>query len=170
MKIKNHLLLFGVSILLLCSFSMDVGYYGGYGSTPKLMLRSDFEQAIKTLSVKELDKTSRINIKGNMIYIVELYRGVHVIDNADPSQPKTIHFINIPGCVDMSIKGNQLFARSAEDLVAIDISDISDVKEISRLRETFPEIENGDEYYSLPYRFSKGQRPANTVIVAWEKK
>lgn len=166
MKTKSHILLFFISLLLLSSFSRDVGYYGSYGKTPVLMLRTDFESAIKTLEPREMRVTSRINLKDSYIYIVELYKGVHVVDNSNPSDPEVIHFINIPGCVDMTIKENQLFARSAVDLVAIDISDLSDVKEINRVRETFSELENG-ETYGIPYKYSVGQRQENTLIVAW---
>lgn len=169
MKVKNQILFLSVSFLMLCSFSNDVGYYGTYGSTPVLMKRAAFESAIKTLPIKELDNTTRINLYRDMIYIVELYKGVHVIDNTNPVDPQQIYFINIPGCVDMSIKGDQLFARSAEDLVAVDISDLSNVQEIknARVRETFPELanNNGEDY--MPSRFSKEERPDSTVIVAW---
>ena len=167
MKTRRHLLLFFSSILLLCSFSTDIGFYGSYEKTPVLMQRSDFEKAIKTLPPRDLNMTTRINLKGDKIFIVELYKGVHVIDNSDPSKPEAIYFINIPGCVDMTIKEQQLFARSAVDLVAIDISDLDHVKEITRVRETFSELSNGEEYYGIPYRFTVGQRPENTVIVAW---
>lgn len=166
-KTKHYLLLLLSSIIMLCSFSADVGYYGSYGKTPVLMKRTDFEGAIKTLPPKDLNMTTRINLKASNIYIVELYKGVHVIDNSNPSAPEVIHFINIPGCVDMTIKGQQLFARSAVDLVAIDISDLNNVKEINRVRETFSELTNGDEYNGIPYKFTIGQRPENTVIVAW---
>lgn len=159
-----------IGFLLLCSFSMDVTYNGNYGSTPVLMKRSVFESAIKRTEPQDLKNTSRICILDEVIFVVELYQGIHVIDNSDPSNPTTVHFLNIPGCVDMSIKGTQLFARSAEDLVAIDISQLANnsIKEINRVRETFPELTNsGDEDDSIPSRFSKEERPENTVIVAW---
>ena len=169
MKNSNPILLILISFLFLCSFSKDVSYSGDGSSTPVLMKRVDFEKAIATDVAQELHNTSRISLKDNRIYVVELYKGVHVIDNTDPTQPNSdFHFITIPGCVDMSIKGDVLYARSAEDLVAVDISDITNVKEISRVKETFPELGADVEYYGLPYRFQKGQRPANTVIVAWE--
>jgi hypothetical protein len=170
MNLKHPLLLLVSSIILLCSFSQDVGYYDSYDQTPILMLRSDFEKSIKTSEPREMNFTTRINLKDSYIYIVELYKGVHVVNNADPSSPEVIHFINIPGCVDMVIKGDQLFARSAVDLVAIDISDLAAVKEISnsRVRETFSELGIGSLSYNIPYKFTKDQRPENTIIVGWE--
>lgn len=170
MKIGKHLSLALLALLMLCGFSMDVSYYEGYSSTPILMERSDFESAIATLPAKELSKTTRISLLGSRIFIVEQFKGVHVIDNADPRNPKVDYFINIPGCMDMAIKDDVMYARSAEDLVAINISDLSQVQEINRVKETFPELYLYEDYYSVPYRFQKGQRPENTVIVAWESK
>lgn len=166
---RHHLLLAIVSLFILCSFSTDVAYYGDYSNTPVLMKRTDFEAAIGTIEAQELDKTSRISLLGDCIYIVELYKGIHVIDNTDPSNPKISKFINIPGCVDMTIKDNILYARSAEDLVAINIIDIDNVVEINRVRETFPELGEDIENYGIAYRFQKNQRPDDTVIVEWKK-
>jgi len=174
MKHKRHIkitqLFSLLALLLLSSFSMDVGYYDSTNQVPVLMARSEFEQAIKTLPPKPLSQTTRIYLmpEEHKLFVVELYRGVHVIDNSDPKDPKVLYFINIPGCMDMSIKDEVLYARSAEDLVAIDISNLSDVVEIQRVRETFPELYNMEGYY-FPSRFSKENRPDNTVIVAWEE-
>lgn len=170
MKTKSYILLSSMILLLMCSFSMDNGYYTGWGDTPILMERAVFEGAVQTMPARELEKTSRISLLGNLIYIVELHRGVHVIDNTDPKNPNVdFHFINIPGCVDMSIKDTIMYARSAEDLVAIDISNISDVKVMSRVRETFPELKSDEWAYGVATRFQKGNRPENTVIVGWEE-
>ncbi len=165
MKRKNQLdLMAAALLLLLSSFSFNGrDYYGG--EVPLLMKRSAFEGAIKTMESRDLERTSRISFKDDYIYIVELYEGIHVINNVNPQAPKTEYFISIPGCVDMAIKNAELFARSAEDLVAIDISDISNVKEITRVKETFPELTNRNG--NLPYRFSKKERPDDTVIVNW---
>lgn len=163
---KGHLFVFAISVLFLCGFSMDVAYYSSSGSIPVLMERSDFEQGIKTLPAKTLERTTRISLKGSYIFIVEQFMGVHVIQNADPSKPELLHFISIPGCTDMTIKDDIMYARSAEDLVAINISDLSHVQEINRVRETFPELYFSGENY-VPYKYSKEERPENTVIVGW---
>lgn len=170
MKTKGkHVLLALLTLLLLCGFSMDVSYYNDY-TTPILMERADFEASVATLPVKELSRTTQIRLLGNHIFIVEQYKGVHVIDNEDPTDPTGEYFFNIPGCMDIAIKDDVMYARSAEDLVAIDISDLSHIVEINRVKETFPEIIESDDYSYIPYRFQKGQRPDNTVIVGWKAK
>ena len=136
-KSVKHSFLALLTLLLMCGFSMDVSYFGS-NTTPILMKRADFEAAVATLAPKALSNTTQIRLLGDRIYIVEEFKGVHVINNEDPSAPQVDYFINIPGCMDIAIKDNVMYARSAEDLVAVDISDLSQVVEINRVRETFP--------------------------------
>lgn len=86
----------------------------------------------------EIGATGKIYVKDNYIYINELYEGIHVIDNADPSSPQRIAFIPIPGNVDMAIKGTTLYSDSYVDLVAIDIADPSNAVEVARIEDAFP--------------------------------
>ncbi|MBK7710157.1 MAG: hypothetical protein IPJ37_03735 [Bacteroidales bacterium] len=66
----------------------------------------------------------------------------------------------------MAIRGNILFADNYVDLLSIDISDVNNPVEISRLKNVFPEIvPEGDRMF--PYAMvdnSKG------VIVGWAVK
>ena len=70
----------------------------------------------------EIDTTGKIYVKDNYIYINELYDGIHVINDTNPSSPQRIAFIPIPGDVDIAIKDTTLYADSYVDLVTIDIS------------------------------------------------
>lgn len=45
-----------------------------------------------------------------------------MIDISDPSKPLNTAFIDIPGCVDLAINGNFLYADCYTDLVTLDIS------------------------------------------------
>ncbi|SFP67836.1 LVIVD repeat-containing protein [Parafilimonas terrae] len=65
----------------------------------------------------------KIYLYKNYIFLNEPGAGIHVIDNSDPSNPKNISFINIPGNYDLAIKGNYLYADSYSDLVVLNIAD-----------------------------------------------
>jgi hypothetical protein len=77
---------------------------------------------IASLAPTSLQNTGKIYVKDNLILINEMDKGVHVIDNSNPSQPKNIAFLNIPGNRDMAMQGNILYADMYCDLLAIDIS------------------------------------------------
>lgn len=85
-----------------------------------------------------LAKAGQIYVKDSYIYLNELNSGIHVIDNSDPAHPVQTAFLNIPGNQNIGIRGNILFADMYGDLLAIDISNIRQVKIIDTLLNAIP--------------------------------
>ncbi|MEZ4904895.1 MAG: hypothetical protein R2822_25665 [Spirosomataceae bacterium] len=76
-------------------------------------------------------------------------RGLHVVDNANPAAPKIVAFIKIPGNGDMAVRGNILYADSYSDLVALDIADPLNIKEVGRENEVFQSGQFEGAWWSL---------------------
>ncbi len=135
-------------------------------NVPVYMSFSDFRTSFAKTSPAEITNPGKMYFKDDYLFVNEYEKGIHVIDNSDPSKPKKVAFYKILGNVDMAIRGNILFADSYIDLVSIDITDVENPVEKSRLQNVFPEIKPvGDVYY--PYSSvdkSKG------VIVDWQVK
>ena len=98
---------------------------------------NELRASIKTLPAQDLENPGKIYVKDNYLFINEVKKGIHIIDNSNPSSPKAISFIQILGNVDIAVKGNILYADSYTDFVAFDISNPKDVKEVSRTKEVF---------------------------------
>ena len=98
---------------------------------------NELRTSIKTLPAQDLENPGKIYVKDNYLFINEVKKGIHIIDNSNPSLPKTISFIQILGNVDISVKGNILYADSYTDFVALDITNPNAVKEVSRTKEVF---------------------------------
>ncbi|MES2455483.1 MAG: hypothetical protein V4594_08085 [Bacteroidota bacterium] len=137
---------------------------------PVLMDRESLERSIKWEAPAEIKSPAKIYYKDNYILISERYKGIHVVDNTDPKNPVIKGYISVPGCVDMSIKESILYVDNAVDLVAIDLSKIAagQIEVKKRIKETFPDLVPPDGV-SVPYRYTKGNRPQNSVIVNWVK-
>jgi hypothetical protein len=88
---------------------------------------------------KALQQTGKLYIYGKYIFLNEPDKGIHVIDNTTPADPKNIAFIDIPGNVDLAVKGNALYADSYSDLVTFDISDPRAVVAKNFQNNVFPE-------------------------------
>lgn len=101
---------------------------------------------IKSNASKEVENPGKIYILSNYIFLNEVDKGIHVIDNTNPSNPVNISFINIPGNMDMAVKGNTLYADMYGDLVAIDISDPRNVKLGKTIEGIFPERSWGNGF------------------------
>lgn len=69
---------------------------------------------------------------GDRLYVVDRLRGVHVIDNADPSAPVSLAFIRIPGVTTATVSEDRLYADNVGDIVTIDISDLERVRVLDR--------------------------------------
>lgn len=131
---------------------------------PILMKRSDLEKSVSWLPPKPLEKTGKIYVKGNYIFINERFRGVHVIDNTDPKNPENKGFIRVPGNIDLAVKGNFFYVDNAIDLVTLRWYGDS-VHVLDREKEVFPAFEPPDGgFYDFP------DRPENTIIVKWVEK
>ncbi len=109
-------------------------------NTPEYLSYSDLRASFKMKSAELIRQPGKIYFKDDFIFINEYQKGIHVIDNADPSNPEVLSFIEIPGNVDMAIKGNMLYADSYIDLLTIDVSDMEHITEVDRDTGVFPYI------------------------------
>src|SRR5450755_1165744 len=92
-------------------------------STPIYETLTKFREAIKSQPASPLVSPGKLSVNGKYIFLSEPGLGIHVIDNSNPSAPRNISFINIPGNEDMAIKENTMYADSYGDLVTFDITD-----------------------------------------------
>lgn len=94
---------------------------------------------IKSSAAREIKAPGKLFIIGNYIFLNEINKGVHIIDNRNPALPVNKAFIDMPGNVDIAVKGNYLYADLYADLVVLDISDPLNVTKIKIAENIFPE-------------------------------
>ncbi len=111
-------------------------------STPIYEVLTTFRESIKSQSPIAIETTGKLTVIGKYIFLSEPLKGIHIIDNSDPSSPKNVSFINIPGNEDMAIKGNTLYADAYGDLVSFDISDPVHVTAKNFSANVFPDHSN----------------------------
>ncbi len=84
-----------------------------------------------------IENAGKIYIRGDYFYQVENGKGIHVIDVSNKEQPVQQAFIRVAGAQELSIRGNNLYVNSFNDLVVIDISDVQNSREVHRMKNTF---------------------------------
>lgn len=156
--------------LLACTlfFTSSFNYVPETDYSPVLMTRTDLEQSIELLDPRPIQQIGKIYKKDTWIYITEKFKGIHLIDNTNPASPVKAGFIRVPGCIDISVKNNSLYADNSVDLITIDMSALPEISVTSRVRNIFPEFLPPDLHF-IPSKFSTGGRPENTVIIEWKK-
>lgn len=105
--------------------------------TPVYTSLQQIRSSVKSEAPRSLENTGKIFYHNGYLFVNELNKGVHVIDDHEPSAPKNAGFINIPGNIDITARGNILYADSYTDMVALDISSPLAVKITSREKEVF---------------------------------
>lgn len=128
--------------------------------TPVYKTSEEVRSNIKSNSPQAIVNPGKLFIRGNYIFLNERDKGIHIIDNSNPSSPKTTSFITIPGNMDLAVKGNTLYADMYIDLVTLDITNPSQVVTKNIIDNAFPFR-----------RYSNGFVADKTkIIVDWIKK
>lgn len=135
-------------------------------NSPIYMSYEDLRSSIKQVEYQDLVKPGKMYFKDDYIFIIEQMKGIHVIDNSNPTSPQKVSFIEIPGTVDIAIKGQILYTDSYVDLVALDLSDLNNIKEVSRSEDVLPYIlpPYDEDYPVAKLDEDKG------VVIGWEVK
>lgn len=127
-------LLFSIGLILqgcndTCETTNTYKYY-----EPVYTSLEEIRSSVDFVDPEEIENPGKIYLYNQTIFINEAGKGIHVVDNENPSSPKIKGFINIPGNYDMAVKGDILYADSYMDLVTIDITD-SDFKVLNRIED-----------------------------------
>jgi hypothetical protein len=128
---------------------------------PVYLSYEELRKSVKAEAPQRLKKPGKIYIYGRYLFVNDIDRGIHIIDNSNPAAPQKVAFINIPGNIDVAVKGDKLYADSYIDLVAIDISSPLQAKEIGRVENVIPDRWQGVNYGG--YDKEKG------VVVDWKE-
>lgn len=125
--------------------------------TPVYKNKAEVLANVRSNTPRAIREKGKIFLYGNYIFLNELNKGVHVINNSNPTAPYREAFIDIPGNIDVAVKGNTLYADLYTDLLAIDISNPLQAQLKTVVSHVFPERV-----------YSSGFRPDSTqVIVDW---
>ncbi len=113
-----------------------------------------------------ISKAGKIYVKGQMLYINDLARGIHIFDNSDPANPVAKAFINIPRNFDIAIKGNTLYADNGPDLIALNISDPENVSLSKRIENAY-----SDDLVAFPPEYEgyfECVDASQGIVLEWE--
>jgi hypothetical protein len=122
--------------------------------------KSEVYSSIRSTASTSIQNPGKIFMYGNYIFLNEIEKGVHVIDNTNPSNPVNKAFISIPGNIDIAVKGNTLYADIYTDLVVVDISNPLDAGFIKYIADVFPNRNYTNGFMA----------DSNRIIVDWIKK
>lgn len=137
--------------------------------SPVTLSLSELRSSVKILPPQKTIESGKIYVYEEFIFINDVEKGIHIIDNTVPTAPKKISFLKILGNTDIAVKDQMLFADSFTDLVVFDISDIRKIVAKNRLNNVFPHyaiyptIDN-----NLPVQYENQNVSPDKIIVDWK--
>ena len=148
------LLLLGAVLFLGTSYREATRY------TPVFMERAELERSVSFDNKgRDMRNPGKIYVRGTELFINEKYKGVHIVDNSDPSAPRFTAFIVAPGCIDMAVRGDVIYLDNAVDLVAFDLT----ARQVTeRIKDFMPEHPSPDGRF-----YGYWDRPDGLVLVGW---
>jgi len=170
---KQHIMKFNYLFLcivgyLFISCSNDTEYEFINVATPIIITSAELRASTEVLPPQNIVESGKIYAYQQYIFVNDVDKGVHIIDNRNPSQPTTVNFLKIPLNRDVSVKGNYLYADSGKDVVVFDISQIESIQQVERLENV---IENyrAVEYPENIDRFNwPADLASDDIITGWE--
>ncbi len=128
--------------------------------SPVYKTKQEVYAGIKSTPAKAITNPGKITLFGSYIFLNEINKGIHVIDNSNPSAPKNLSFIEMPGNVDLAVKGNRLYADLYGDLVTLDITNPQQIGLVKVSSNVFPHRTYANGFVA----------DTNRLIVDWNRK
>jgi hypothetical protein len=147
--------------------SIDTNEYTEY--EPVFYVREDMNASVVFHAPKPIMETGKIYIYQDYLFVNVPGKGIHIINNEDPTNPIPEGYLQIPGNFDLAIKDGYLFADNATDLISLRLPiNGSSFNLEKRVENVFDEPAPPDGL-AVPKRTLEN-RPKNSVIIAWQKK
>jgi len=122
-------------------------FYDGFGKKPVYVPLSALKD-IRSEAPQAIGQSGTIYLQDTLLFLLEQGKGIHVFNIKDSLNTINLAFFKIPAITDFVINGTLLYADSWRDLVAIDISDLQQIRETERIVDVinpalYPPLYNG---------------------------
>lgn len=138
-------------------------FASGYGKSPVYVSEAELKD-IRNELPGTVQQSGTIFLRDTLLFLLDEQRGIFVYSLADTLNTRALTFFKIPAVTDFIISGNVLYADSWRDLVVIDITDLYQIRETSRLRDVVTPALYPPNYFGIfeCVDESKG------AVVGWE--
>lgn len=138
---------------------------------PIVMDASEFRNSVKVSKVPhQLTGYGKISYYNGFLYMSEPGKGIHIIDNQNPSIPQVVGYIELLGNADLTVRNDVLYADSYVDLVWFDVSDPATPVLKGRLENAFPDVlPMVENQINIDYRMCQKLQADNKIIVGWKE-
>lgn len=95
---------------------------------------------IEVRPAEQAQHLGKIVTYNNYIFLVDINKGVHIVNNSTPSSPQKIAFLSIPLCTDIAIKNNYLYANNGADMIVMNIANPAQAQLEKRVENVYSNL------------------------------
>lgn len=107
-------------------------FYDGLGKKPVYVTLDELRD-IRNEPPRAIQESGTIFLKDTLLFILEQRKGIHVFNLKDTLNTVNLAFFKVPAITDFVVSGSLIYADSWKDLVVIDISNLHQISEKSRI-------------------------------------
>ncbi|MBO3697567.1 hypothetical protein [Roseivirga sp. E12] len=93
---------------------------------------TEIDNSIELTSARAVEDPGQIYVLGDLVFINDVGKGIHIVDNTDPSNPVNQGFLQVQGSENMVIRNGIVYVNQYNSLLAIDVNDPENIQVISR--------------------------------------
>ncbi|MCZ2355261.1 MAG: hypothetical protein LC115_01015 [Bacteroidia bacterium] len=145
-----------------CSLFSDSSKPNVTGYRPQYISAADLYK-IEIKPAETIQKPGKILLWGKYLFINDIGRGFHVVDNRNPEVPQNLRFVSVPASSELTIKDGFLFVNNADKLAVFDVSNLPEVSLVREVPNVFAQhrlpatptayprlSQNGPTYFECP--------------------
>lgn len=126
-----------------------------------VMDRDDFENAVALTGTRPVEKSGKIYVKGDLLFVSDVNKGFHIYNCSEPNTMVPVAFLNIPGATDLAVRNNVIYINQAVDLVTLVYNpDANTITVTKRNKNVFPQKPSPDDSFEAV--------SDNEIIVDWQ--
>ncbi len=130
--LKHSIVFFLVFYLQSCRTDCDQRVYFTT-QTPIYNSLSKIRKSIESADPKEIISVDQIVATTNAFFLLERNQGIHVLERVTENSLKKLSFIKAQACLEVSQRFGFLIVCQGPDIVTLDITNLSQIREVSRL-------------------------------------
>lgn len=119
--------------------------------TPIYKQADELRDGVGIEPARPLEQPGKIYVYGHLLLINEMDKGIHLINNVNPSNPINTGFLAIPGNRDMAMYQGVLYADNYMDLLAFDLSNPAAPELVTRQKNVFNMFKESNKGVLIDY-------------------
>jgi hypothetical protein len=105
---------------------------------PVYLTPEELKASVKVKSPRDMEQPSGIYWRDGYLYIVEAFKGIHIIDNRNPGKPVPQCFLVVPGASQVAVAPGVLYVGAYGDLITFSVGNPGRPVEVNRQVDALP--------------------------------